>query len=180
GVMGRWIRCSLRMGQPGSLAVLNNDLEVDVLRMHAEHIEVAGNKVIAPETMFMNDIQLDHDGFFPFSEQFTPFTSFYLSCPEVLTKKGSLITLSVSVKAVPIPLRTGTEPDIDWKLIMKRSDFEKKEPPKVWVQQVLWEYWNGSSWVSLDTPEKSESVFRWIYTEQMEHVRSEEHTSELQ
>lgn len=163
GVTGRWIRCRIVSRQGVAAALLTRELELDRIRLHSEYDGAAesgaGSTGIPPEMLFHNDLELEKSGCYPFSEQFLPYGTFYISSEEAFSKKEGTITLDFTLRAIPNLLRLGPEPEIDWKLIMKRSKVDKKDPPFISILQVVWEYWNGQSWVRLFDHPRYESLF---------------------
>lgn len=155
----RWIQCRLKQRKYNPFFVEGEEPEMDGIRMRSQYLHENSESGIYPEFLFHNDIQLDQEGFYPFGEHFLPLAEFYVSSQEALSKKHALITMKFYLKTIPNKL--GPEPvtDIEWKLIMKESKFDKPEITRISVVKVIWEYWNGNTWVILLRDKPSEGVF---------------------
>lgn len=158
GVVSRWLRCILQPGRMGEIKRKIGLLDVTDIRLSVDSLPVSDGRHIIPDQLFFNDIQLDPAGFAPFGEEFGPFSVFYFSCDEAFTKKQALITLRFKLSVV-LHERKPEEPKINWKLIMKKSDFETPPPQKIMIHRVLWEYWNGQTWVPLPIDDRFERLF---------------------
>jgi len=158
GVEGRWIRCRVRPGKDRS-SVLDAVPEMDRLTLRAVHDTESDHDGILPAELYFNDTELDGTGFHPFGPHFIPYSVFYAACPEALSKRGSRLRLKFRAKNVASPLRTGPDPEIRWKMIMRVADFEPKPAPKLYVRRVIWEYWNGDNWMRIPESGRYEGLF---------------------
>ncbi|WP_028611978.1 baseplate J/gp47 family protein [Paenibacillus harenae] len=149
GIPGRWIRCVVKQLDGQASPLLGRFLEMDKLRLRAAHDAAGDEAGITPGALYFNDTELLANGFYPFGEQFMPYSVFYLSCEEAFTKRESKIKLTFSAKAVANRLRMAQDPEVKWKMVMRTSDFEEKDPPRVRIRSVIWEYWDGSNWARL-------------------------------
>jgi hypothetical protein len=162
GELGRWIRCVVRPTPDGGRSrspVLDAVPFMDRVTMRAEHDAENDADGIVPHALYLNDMELERGGCYPFGPHFLPQAAFYVACPEALSKRGSQLHISFDAKCVTNTLRTGPDPEIRWKLIMRTADFEPKPNPKLYVRQVIWEYWNGSAWVRLPESGRYEGLF---------------------
>ncbi|UHA73462.1 baseplate J/gp47 family protein [Paenibacillus sp. 481] len=160
GTDGMWIKCTLhkplaRDGAPFPI----QDIRIDGLKLKSEHVEQAGHVGIAPDFLFFNDIQLTQTGGYPFGEYFAPYAVFYIGSCEVFSKKEGKITLQFQLQTHCNEWNNEALPKIDWKPIMKQSQFERPEPQKMVVEKVRWEYWDGESWVKLFDRSPYEDLF---------------------
>lgn len=156
GITGLWVRCT---GLAANVETLH-DVEIDSIRMSVDYYDPdTDNAGITPEMLFYNDLPLDMRDINPFGEFFVLYDSFYVASHEVFSKKGAEITLSFDCEIREMELSTGAEQDVNWKLIMKKSDFAKKEPLKKSVTKVSWEYWNGTGWLKLPTASAADEIF---------------------
>lgn len=116
---------------------------------------------IAPTRLFLDDQELDQEQFYPFGKLFYTYGCFYMESTEIFSKSGSWITLRyqsgfVNQRAVP-------EPDIEprWRPVMRTSEFDTRHAVYACIERVIWEYWNGQSWVRLiDTAREMDYQFR--------------------
>lgn len=151
----RWIRCRAKHYRPEEFA----DIEADGIGICANYYDAGNNRGMAPDMVFCNDIQKDVDGFHPFGEYFNLYDTFYLSSQEVLSKKESTVTISFRLKNIPLTRKSGIDPDIDWKMIMRKSDFKEPKFEDLSIMTVSWEYWNGGGWVKLLADKEYEEIF---------------------
>ncbi|MGB8955744.1 MAG: putative baseplate assembly protein, partial [Tumebacillaceae bacterium] len=160
GRSNRWLRCRVRPQMLPEVSTEQLPIEIDGLQVKTQYLDEDQVGGIPPEQLFFNDIQVDAQGCYPFGEMFAPYAILYLANHEVFSKKDALITLAFRLKHETHRLMPDEEQEIQWKMIMKESDFPKK--PKVYyasVLQVHWEYWNGKSWVRLLQDPQAEAVF---------------------
>lgn len=159
GIAGRWIRCTVKQLQGEASPILKKHLEMDKIRLRAAHDAAGDDGGIQPGALYFNDTELLKDGFYPFGEHFVPYSIFYLSCEEAFSKRQSKIKLTFSAKAVPSRLRMAQDPEIKWKMVMRTSDFDEKDPPRVHIRSVQWEYWDGNNWARLPGSEQFGTLF---------------------
>lgn len=161
GVAGRWIVCRLKPVRPGKGAktLADSRLSLDKIAVKTDYVDVLQTGGIPPEQMFFNDIESDPSGFYPFGDQFAVYGTFYLSSQEAFSKRDSDITISFNLKAIPHRFQPEYEEPVDWKPVMKKNVFDKTPDPEVTISQVVWEYWNGVSWVRLAVSKEAEQLF---------------------
>ncbi|MCR2802447.1 baseplate J/gp47 family protein [Paenibacillus soyae] len=159
GVEGRWIKCSLKSVPGEASPLLKRHLEMDKIRLRASHDVAGDSERIKPDGLYFNDLELMPEGFYPFGEHFVPYSVFYLSCEEAFSKRRSKLELTFSAIAKGNRLRMAPDPEIKWKMLMRTYEFEEKDPPRVRIRQVLWEYWNGSNWNALPGGEQYGEFF---------------------
>ncbi|MFD0676897.1 MULTISPECIES: baseplate J/gp47 family protein [unclassified Paenibacillus] len=161
GISGRWIQCRMKKRSSQSVVptLADEQLELDRISVKTDYEDCLNRGGIAPDVMFYNDIQADPNGFYPFGDMFAPYGTFYISSREALSKLDGLITLSFGLKAVANRFQPELEQPVDWKLVMKKSKFEKRNVPIISIAEVLWEYWNGSAWVRLNVGKEAERLF---------------------
>ncbi|MFX3632996.1 MAG: baseplate J/gp47 family protein [Candidatus Pristimantibacillus sp.] len=167
GIVGRWIRCTVKPLADTASPLLSRNLELDTIRIRAVHDITSDSQGILPTTLFYNDMELLSEGFYPFGEHFIPYSVFYASSEEAFTKKGSRMRFTFAAKAVPNRLRTAPDPEVKWKMVMRTSDFDEKDPPRVRIRKVQWEYWDGSNWAMLPGSEQFEQLFDELPEQQL-------------
>lgn len=135
---GRWLRLRLLEGASLPPFVLRQ------LRLSAE------NQGLRPDLVHASGADQDIHEFFPFGEQLGLFAEAYFGCGEALVKRGAEIemTFNLDFAAVPVDYTPG-EAAINWKLVMKKTDFKLDEEYDITIQEVLWEYFNGNGWARL-------------------------------
>lgn len=159
GIESRWIVCRLKPRQPGSASLADSGLAIDRIELKTDYLDSGGQGGFAPDLMFYNDIQADPAGFYPFGDLFVQYGTFYMASREALTKRDGWIRVDFTLKAIENRFADEPEKQIDWKLIMKKSQFEKAKVPVARVAHVVWEYWNGQAWVRLDAGKEAEKLF---------------------
>ncbi|MFF2090996.1 baseplate J/gp47 family protein [Paenibacillus sp. NPDC058174] len=165
-IIGRWIRCTLKPLPNTASPLLSDNLELDRVRMRAAHDAQGDSQGILPTSLYYNDMELLPDGFFPFGEHFIPYSVFYMASEETFTKKAGRMRLSFHAKAIPSVLRTAPDPEVKWKMVMRTSEFEEKDPPRVHIRKVQWEYWDGGNWAMLPGSERYSQLFEELPEEQ--------------
>lgn len=126
----------------------------------------AKNKNIPLSKVFSNDVEQPTENFYPFMERFSPYDTFYICSDEAFSKKGSYIELTIKYKykknniEIDIP-----EKEINWKLIMKKSDFKEAKEYNIRIARLIWEYWDGNGWARLFINTEYEEIF---YDEEIE------------
>ncbi len=129
--------------------------------LSVENISLQGHgERLTPQIVYGAGTQCSLKEYFPFGERLNLFEEVYFGSQEILGKRGAKITLSFSMDFVQIPLETsGTPGEVEWKWIMKRSDFRPDPEYDVAIEQVIWEYYNGSGWNRLFDGGEHEDAF---------------------
>jgi hypothetical protein len=105
---------------------------------------------ISCDTISSNGVECNKAQFFPFGERFNLYNEIYFGSEEVLCKKGAKITLSFNVDYARVPLEYGlADESFDWKWITDRSDFKPNREYDLTIEEIIWEYYNGSGWARL-------------------------------
>ena len=134
----RWLRLRLLDG------TVLPPFSLRLLRLAAQ------NQGLRPDAVHASGTDQDIHEFRPFGEQLGLFAEAYFGCGEALTKRGAEIemTFNLDFDAIPVEQNTAENP-IQWKLIMKKSDFRLDEEYDITIQEVIWEYFNGDGWARL-------------------------------
>lgn len=159
GIEGRWIKCSVKPIAGAASPILGKQLEMDKLRLRVSHDAAGDLERIRPEHLYFNDMALSEEGSYPFGEHFVPYSVFYLSSEEAFSKRESKLELTFSAMAKANRLRLAPDPEVKWKMVMRTSEFDEKDPPRIRIRQVVWEYWNGSNWNVLPGNERYAAFF---------------------
>lgn len=115
---------------------------------------------ISCDSISSNGIECNQAQFFPFGERFNLYNEVYFGSEEVLCKKGAKITLSFNVDYVSVPLEYGLADDpIDWKWITDRSNFRPNREYDLSIEEIIWEYYNGSGWARLFNDSSYSTLF---------------------
>lgn len=152
GVSGYYIRC-----EAVDMERFRN-LEIDRLE-----IRTWGREIL-PDSIYANGIESSRKRYFPFGERITTFNEVYFGSREVLLKKGAAAVLAFHLEFTKIPLDYNVENDpVKWEWIMKRADFKQDPEYDVTIEEVLWEYYNGTGWARLFPDQRYQDVFRPPY-----------------
>lgn len=156
GCQGRWLRCCLTSAmEPGY-----EDIEADGLHIGVKYLDYQRQGGFAPDQIFRNDVELENSGCYPFGENFAVYDTFYISSQEAFSKKNAEITLQFDLGYVMNRLSPEVKKEVQWKMIMKASDFQTPPPPpEIFIANVIWEYWNGSGWAKLLSNKEYEEIF---------------------
>ena len=115
---------------------------------------------LVPDCVYANGVESSKNRYFPFGERITPFNEVYFGCEEALCKRGAHITLAFHLDFAKIPLDYNIENDpVKWEWIMKRSDFKADPEYDVTIDEVIWEYYNGTGWARLFADDRFSDIF---------------------
>jgi len=105
---------------------------------------------ISCDTISSNGVECNQARFYPFGERFNLYNEVYFGSEEVFSKKGARVNMSFNVDYESIPLEYNMEEDpIEWKWISDRSNLRPTREYDVTIEEVIWEYYNGSGWARL-------------------------------
>ena len=91
--------------------------------------------------------QPPEEPFMPFGERFSIYDDVYFGAEDALSKKGAVVELSFQEEFIRIPIRDPDEDDgFEWKLVMPKDQFTQKKEYDITIEEVIWEYYNGSGW----------------------------------
>lgn len=112
------------------------------------------------DALFTNDQEQNVQQCFAFGPTFSAYTDFVVGCDEALCKPGAQVSMdfALSYERVRIESMAGQN-DIDWKLVMRRSDVKPEEEYDITISRVMWEYWNGLGWARLFPDERYDALF---------------------
>ena len=102
------------------------------------------------DALFHNDAPLSKQtGGYCFGHRPMPYELFYIRCDSVLCKRGANVRLGLDI--VPVINDTvGDELRYEFnRRIIDKRDAVKIVPDDVFVEQVVWEYYNGTGWSAL-------------------------------
>ncbi len=154
-----WIKCKLNHYDPND--VMLTKLKADRIECKTNYFEKVPSRGIEPDLMFSNDMEVANTGHFPFGEEFTMYSCYYISSAEVFCKSGAIVELTFDLKWEELQIRPPYEPTIEWKMVMKKSTFEKTPPLLTSIAQVAWEYWDGKTWAKLTNETAFEEVLHY-------------------
>lgn len=127
----------------------------EVGKVSVEEIMLKGKGAkLLPQYIYGASIECSQSEFFPFGERMNLYEEVYFGSEEVLTKRGAQVSLSFQMDFVQIPLENPMEEQpFEWKWVMKRSEFRPDPEYDITIEEVIWEYFNGTGWSRL-FPEK--------------------------
>ena len=115
---------------------------------------------VLPEAVYAAGEEAADGSVFPFGEQFSIYGEVYFASREALSKKGAKIELSFDREFARVPLEPGTEGGgINWKLIMPKGDVRVEREYDITIEEVVWEYFNGSGWARLFPGREYSGIF---------------------
>ncbi len=143
-----WIRCRIRDGRHfQDFCFREAAVSSSASHLPAEGINANGT-----------DSSLDE--YFPFGEQFSIYNEVYFHSDEVFQKAGAMIQMSFLRDFVPVPLNiSDSAQEMDWKLIMRKSQIRVEKEYDITIAEVIWEYFNGNGWVRLFPGKEYSQVF---------------------
>lgn len=147
GKKGYWIRC--RCLKPWK----REPFLVEDIRLAAKREEME------PDLIQTELGQQRNEGFFPFGECPALFGECYFASKEALGKAGARVRMTFGLDYEKVPLDNSVKVERNWKLLMKRSDFVPDPVYDITVEQVVWEYYNGSGWSRLPLGSACENLF---------------------
>lgn len=145
----RWMMCQLK-DESASMELGFTDISISV---KAEDIE--------PDGLYQNDIALTKECFFPFGERFSIYDDFYINCMQVFGKKGATITICMDMISIESVAMEGSyRLPVKWKAFLREEDLKEPEYTEIYVEKVIWEYWNGRGWARLFPDNRYETIFK--------------------
>lgn len=130
------------------------EISVEEIRMQSR------GERLEPQYIYGASVECDKQEYFPFGQRMMPFDEVYFGSREALSKRGAQISLSFYLDFVPVPLDTNPEESpIEWKWVMKQSDFRPDPDFDVSIEEVIWEYFNGNGWSRLFPGKEYSGVF---------------------
>lgn len=152
------------LGEEGQWFMIpfENEISVnDASQMYIEKIALASFAAgIEPDGIFDDMNELNSSALFPFGRVPLPYSSVYFSCSSVLCRRGSIVTFEFKNHYNRIPISDSTaDENIDWKFVMKKSNFSKPRNYDVFIKNVVWEYFGGSGWMRLFDDDRYGDVF---------------------
>lgn len=129
--------------------------------LSAEQIQMrSSGENLAPQYIYGNSVECAEEAFFPFGERMNLFTEVYFGSKEALTKRGAQVSLSFHMDFLKIPVETALEESpVEWKWVMKRSEFRPDPEYDITIEEVNWEYFNGNGWSRLFPDREYSDVF---------------------
>lgn len=119
------------------------------------------NKNIVPDIVITNDFEKSTNQCYPFNEKPLLYDEFYIASKDAFCKKNATIEVSfyMDFHKFPIEDEPSNETEIEYKLIMKRSQFKPEMEYDITIDTVIWEYFNGNGWARLFPDNQYEDIF---------------------
>ncbi|MBR7057698.1 MAG: hypothetical protein IKI35_03125 [Stomatobaculum sp.] len=103
-----------------------------------------------PDTVFsVGADQPVDEPMFAFGERFSVYDELYIGAGDAFSKKGADIELSFEEEFARIPVDTEEDEGFNWKLIMPKEALKAEKEYDITIEEVIWEYYNGSGWARL-------------------------------
>lgn len=104
-------------------------------------------RVSACQSVVCDEAIVPPGPFYPFGLSPEPWRICYLAFPDLLSLRGAQVTLSASLTFTSWEeLLPGMDQPPVYRSIMRHLPTPPPDPRDVYVQQVVWEYWNGNAW----------------------------------
>ncbi|MDO4803531.1 MAG: hypothetical protein Q4A32_01765 [Lachnospiraceae bacterium] len=103
--------------------------------------------------------QSTEEPIFPFGEQFSLFDEVYFGAGDALSKRNAVIELTFYEEFAKIPIETDAGSAFNWKLIMSKDQFRQEKDYDITVEEVIWEYFNGTGWCRLFAANEHRDIF---------------------
>ncbi len=117
---------------------------------------------IKPGSVFVNG-ELETDNTFrAFGDAPAVYDQVYIESSAAFSKTGAVVTLSFNVDFEVTLLGEIPEPEIPNRLFVRKSDVRAPERKKITVDEVVWEYWNGTGFAVLRGLEAYKNIFSGI------------------
>lgn len=117
---------------------------------------------IKPDTVFVNGELENDDAFYTFGESPAVYDSVYIESAAAFSKTGAVISLSFNIDFDIAVLGDLPEPVIPDKLFVRKSEVITPERKKISIEDVVWEYWNGTGFAAVRGLEKYKNIFSGI------------------
>lgn len=126
----------------------------------AEEIWIASRrKQIEPDILWNPDGEQKNGDLFLFGTMPAPYNECYFASTEALGKAGAEICMTFELDYERIPFDNSYPTERQWKLLMKRADFVPDPEYDITIEQVVWEYYNGTGWSRLLLSGEREVLF---------------------
>lgn len=100
--------------------------------------------------LYYNDFLLSEENGLPFGQQYHVYDAFYINCEEAFCKKNAVITIDISIFHEQYEYdEILFERAIKWKSIVSESAVQEPKKLPITIEEVIWEYWNGTAWKRL-------------------------------
>ena len=144
----RWIRCRVQNAE------IFGPLYLGGIRIASQ------GRNILPDVICTAGADENKYECFPFGEKMSLYADVYFASGEALSKKGATVSLRFNMNFIRIPIDLEiSDPTINWKLIMLRSDFKPDAEYDITIEDVIWEYYNGRGWARLFPQNAYRDVF---------------------
>lgn len=156
--------CEINKMQSCLMRCTVNDMS-DFENLSLDRIEISSMGAgLEPDMVLTDDIEQNIHEFFPFGEKMSLYSDVYIAAEDALCKKGADIRLTFNLNfiRIPVDLDMGAS-NVNWKLIMKRSEFKPDKDYDITIEDVIWEYYNGNGWTRLFPSDEYRDTFTTEY-----------------
>lgn len=149
---GYWIRCQAKRIQQ------MEQFSVDKLTIRSSAQE------LEPDVVHASGTDQSLMEYLPFGERMGIYDIVYFGSEEVLCKRGAQVQLKFNMDFLKFPVAIDPQnPEINWKMIMKRSEFRPDQEYDITIEEVIWEYYNGRGWSRLFPDTRYSDIFTTKY-----------------
>lgn len=126
----------------------------------AEGISISSEALqLLPDTVQTESGEEELKNILIFGDQPAPFRELYIASDQALSKVGARVRISFTLDFQKIQAEAPPPREREWKLVMRRSDFVPDPEYDVTIEQIIWEYYNGSGWSRLFPDDRYSRIF---------------------
>lgn len=115
---------------------------------------------LVPDLIQTDEGEQEAGDIYPFGQRPSLFSELYIASDEAFSKKGARITVSFRLDFEKYPMEPVTDQqERQWKLVMKRWDFQPNPEYDITIEQVIFEYYNGTGWCRLFGSKENSRIF---------------------
>ncbi|MCH5195981.1 MAG: hypothetical protein J1F28_04670 [Oscillospiraceae bacterium] len=117
---------------------------------------------IKPDSVFANGELVSDDTLYAFGEAPAVYDSVYIESAAAFSKSGATVSLAFDIDFDIVVSGELPEPVIPDKLFVRKSDVHAPGLKKITVDEVVWEYWNGTGFAAIRGLEGFKNIFSGI------------------
>ena len=118
------------------------------LRIRGCHVSGRSSERIRSDGLYFGEFRLsDKDGGYCFGRIPAPYEEFFIRSDDVLTKRGAQVAVSFDMSIITYEAFDHSGPQYNYgELVIDKKAAVVQEPDDVYVNEVIWEYYNGLGW----------------------------------
>lgn len=160
----KWIKCSLLKNKISYF----EEFFVDSMHIKAKLIDACD--YLQKIKFYCNDKIMENNEILPFGVFFNEYDTFYISSEDIFSKKGANIELQFDLEFIANKLLV-EEKKVEWKPILKASELDEVRYTAISIQEVKWQYWNGTIWKNIEIDKSYEKIFYYLNENKTEKIK---------